>query len=78
VRSIPTLDPAKGFTHDSAKGAHVFKAREVTKTRTQKVQEPLTLAPATDKHPAQVYTGHQRCSCGHNSGTGVVELDYAR
>lgn len=52
--AIPTLDPAKGFSLDTAKGKGVFKARDVMKNRTKKEQRPLVLAPATDKHPAQV------------------------
>lgn len=54
VAAIPTLDPAKGYTPDTAKGTGIFAARGVTRTRTQKVQIPLELAKATDKHPAQV------------------------
>jgi len=54
IRTIPTLDPAKGFKPDAEKGAGVFAAREVRKTRTSKEVVPLVLAPATDKHPAQV------------------------
>lgn len=51
--SIPTLDPAKGFTPDPSKGAGVYKAREVVKTRTKKENKVVVLYPATDKHPAQ-------------------------
>lgn len=56
VEAIPTLDPAKGFSTDSthSKGSSVFKARDVCKTRTQKDKKVITLASATDKHPAQV------------------------
>lgn len=54
VSSIPTLDPAKGFRLDPDKGFGIFRAREENKTRTKKINKPLTLAPATDKHPAQV------------------------
>ena len=54
AKTIPTLDPALGFTPDTAKGDGYFVAREVVKKRTAKVQEPLLLAPATDKHAAQV------------------------
>jgi len=54
IHTIPTLDPAKGFEEDSSREPGIYKAREVLKSSTQKVQEPLTLAPATDKHPAQV------------------------
>jgi hypothetical protein len=54
VQHIPTLDPAKGFTPDPDQGKGVYKAREVVKDRTKKIQRPLTLAKATDKHPEQV------------------------
>lgn len=54
IMLIPTLDPAKGFTSDAARGADVFQARPISKTRTKKENKPLLLAPATDKHPAQV------------------------
>lgn len=56
IMTIPTLDPAKGFILDgeASSDGDVFRAREVTKTRTKKIKQVLTLAPATDKHPAQV------------------------
>lgn len=53
IQAIPTLDPAKGFTDDPARGKGYFRARDVLKTRTQKVQKPLVLYPATTEHPAQ-------------------------
>lgn len=49
---IPTLDPTRGFTLDSSR-PDVYVAREVVKTRTRKGKRVITLAPATDKHPAQ-------------------------
>lgn len=54
TKSIPTLDPAKGFKLDSAREAGVYVAREVTKASTAKVQEPTIVVPATKEHPAQV------------------------
>ncbi len=53
AKHIPTLDPAKGFTPDPDRGDNIFKARNVTTTRTLKTQEVLVLVPPTDKHPAQ-------------------------
>lgn len=53
IQTIPTLDPAKGFVEDSARGKGYFRARDISKTRTQKVQKPLVLYPATPEHPAQ-------------------------
>lgn len=53
AKLIPTLDPAKGFLPDAARGAGIFKARDEVKVRTIASQEALVLYPATDKHPAQ-------------------------
>lgn len=52
VSNIPELDPAVEWTEDSNTG--LFRSRPVETIKTEKTQEPLTLAPATDKHPAQV------------------------
>jgi len=54
IMTIPTLDPAKGFQPDAARGKGYYRARDVQKTRTKKVNDVITLAPPTDKHPAQV------------------------
>lgn len=51
VQSIPTLDPAKGFTLDSNRG--IYRAREVNKTRTKKEKVVLVKYQATKEHPAQ-------------------------
>jgi len=53
VVSVPTLDPAKGFVEDVNRGKGIFKARDVTKTRTKKKSEVLVLYDATKEHPAQ-------------------------
>jgi hypothetical protein len=53
VHAIPTLDPAKGFEPDPSEGAGVFRAREVVKVRTQKVQKHLVIVQPTKEHPAQ-------------------------
>ena len=54
VSQVPTLDPAKGFTPDPSEGPGIFKAREETKTRTQKQPKPIVLYEATKEHAAQV------------------------
>jgi len=54
VSAAPTLDPAKGFTPDLNQGPGVYKAREVTKTRTSKEKVTIELSKATDKFPANV------------------------
>lgn len=54
AKSIPTLDPAKGFKLDPDKGEAIFRAREDVKFRTKKTTKAIVLYPHTDKHPAQV------------------------
>lgn len=51
VQTIPTLDPAKGFKFDTARG--VYQARVVQKKRTSKQEKPIVLYDATEKFPAQ-------------------------
>lgn len=54
IAAIPTLDPAKGFKPDVDRGAGIYKAREVSKVRTKKDKQVISLAKATDKHAEQV------------------------
>jgi hypothetical protein len=54
IKTIPTLDPAKGFTLDKSAGEGIYKAREIVKPSTKKDQHPLVLVEATKEHPAQV------------------------
>lgn len=53
VNSIPTLDPAKGFTVDTQRGGGIYKAREVVKNRTKKAVKVIVKYEATKEHPAQ-------------------------
>lgn len=53
VNAIPTLDPAKGFTVDTARGTGIYQARSVTKTRTRKEKKVFVKYEATKEHPAQ-------------------------
>lgn len=53
VLAIPTLDPAKGFSPDEARGAGFFQARAVNKSRTKKDKKVIVLYAATTEHPAQ-------------------------
>lgn len=52
VSKLPTLDPAEEWRWDPNSNAYVTDVNK--KVRTVKVTYPLVLAPATDKHPAQV------------------------
>jgi len=62
VSKLPTLDPSEDWTLDPNVGCFVSKASETVKTK--KVFVPLILAPATDKHPAQVKEGFEDKSVG--------------
>lgn len=53
-KTIPTLDPARTWTKENQTGRDFFVAPIETKYRVVKKQRPLIMAPATDKHPAQV------------------------
>ena len=52
VKRLPTLDPAERWTFNEQLGVYTSQTTETA--RTKKVSGVLTLAPATDKHPAQV------------------------
>jgi hypothetical protein len=54
IVAIPTLDPAKGFTPDTAAGVGVYKAKDVRKTRTKKTFRFVVMVQPTKEHPAQV------------------------
>ena len=43
IDSIPTLDPAKGFQQDVARGKGYYKARDVTKPRTKKARTMIVV-----------------------------------
>lgn len=51
VNHLPVLDDAEDWTKDENSG--LFKSEKVSTHRTKKVNKPLVLYPATDKHPAQ-------------------------
>lgn len=53
-KAMPTLDPTKKWSKDDKAGRSRYKTEAEIKWRTEKTAEPITLAPATDKHPAQV------------------------
>lgn len=52
VTKLPTLDPAETWVADDA--AACWATEPVHTTRTKKIPRNHQLAPATDKHPAQV------------------------
>lgn len=54
LKSVPTLDPAKAFAADEARGNGIFKARDVTKARTKKIEDIVVVVQPTKEHPAQI------------------------
>lgn len=52
VSDAVVLDPAVTWRVDD-NNKQLFRAEEVETTKTEKVQEPMVLAPATKEHPAQ-------------------------
>ena len=52
--ATPTLNPGIVWNADPSKGDGVFVSAPQEQLKTEKVEEFLTVAPATDKHPAQV------------------------
>lgn len=53
-KMIPTLDPSRSWKKDSTVDRAVYVSPVETKFRSVKKQKVITLAPETDKHPAQV------------------------
>ena len=74
VQSIATADPAAGFKPDPDMGANVLLADPITRPRTAKVEEYITVAAATDKHPAQVAKVVKDIVQGHVTTKNWVSL----
>lgn len=54
VSMLPVLDPSQTWSQSRSDRVGVYETEEIKRHKTKKVTEPLVLAPATDKHPAQV------------------------
>lgn len=54
LQTVPTLDPSKAFREDASRGENIFRARDVSKKRTKKIEDFIVVVPATTEHPAQV------------------------
>lgn len=63
VRKLPTLDPADTWHDDQATGA--WATEPVRTTKTAKIPRNHVLAPATDKHPAQVQVWQEDVVVGY-------------
>ncbi len=65
LTSMATADPAAGFVHDPSLGPDVLQAQPIRRERTAKIESYITVAPATDKHPAQVAKVTKDVVTGH-------------
>lgn len=54
VEDMATADPAAGYQPDPSEGPYALKANDIRRARTNKIERWEIVAPATDKHPAQV------------------------
>lgn len=59
VSKLPILDPSTTWSEDASQEQGVWVSEAVQTTRTKKVPRNHVLAPATDKHPAQVQVYHE-------------------
>jgi len=65
IESLPTLDPAQDWTPSSSERSGIWETGTVQRHRTKKVVRPIELAPATDKHPAQVQLVNEDVLAGY-------------
>ncbi len=63
VKKLPVLDPAKSWHWDS--NANAWATDRTTTVRSRKVLRNHVVAPATDKHPAQVQVYQEDISAGY-------------
>ena len=58
IEAAPTLDATKNWQKAPQLGNHIWELTLAEKTtKTEKTVFPIVMAPATDKHPAQVQAG---------------------
>jgi hypothetical protein len=63
ISTMPVLDIDTSWQKDMNTG--LFTSKEITTTRTKKVERPLIIVEATDKHPAQAKTVIEDVTIGH-------------
>ena len=69
VTAIPTLNPEFEWSKDP--NSNLFRSEPITTVKTKKVAKVITLAPATDKHPAQAQVAQEDVTAGHWSTTNL-------
>jgi hypothetical protein len=63
VGNIPVLDPSERWTYNAQDGTYITD--EIKTIRTRKVQKPIVLYDATEKHPAQTQLITEDITAGH-------------
>jgi hypothetical protein len=63
VGNIPVLDPSERWTYNAQDGTYITE--EIKTIRTKKVQKPIVLYDATEKHPAQTQLITEDITAGH-------------
>jgi hypothetical protein len=63
VGNIPVLDPSDRWTYNAQDGTYITD--EIKTIRTKKVQKPIVLYDATEKHPAQTQLITEDITAGH-------------
>lgn len=63
VSKLPVLDSDEDWTHDSV--VNIYKSNPVSTQSTKKVETPIVLYDATDKHPAQTQLITKDVIVGH-------------
>lgn len=53
-QNMPTLDASQSWDSDNERGVGFYRTAATLRVKTDKKLVPITLAPATDKHPAQI------------------------
>lgn len=66
---IPTLAPGVPWVKDAAYGAHIYASPQTSDIKTREDTEYRIVAPATDKHPAQVVPIKGQFNIGKYSNT---------
>lgn len=60
IQMAPTLDASIRWAKDATQNQHTWVSADVEDTvKTEKLMYPVVMAPATDKHPAQVKEGNK-------------------
>ena len=67
IQAMATADPVQGFKIDTDAGKNILQARPLRRPRTANVIEYPIVAPATDKHPAQVKEVSRTILTGHTT-----------